>query len=170
VIRCVIILGNIDIVSDVHKVKCVYVSEVQDIDVRSGVRQSKPASPVRGSRSISRLAAALADKHLTHQFTRYYTTPSPPPTTLCAAAPLHPSLSLRLSFHTQRPCSSNSSPAPPLAAPFQAASRVPRLSVQQHPAQLSFSSAYGKEGVTRPRLVWIHCPDTNGEPARKQEC
>jgi hypothetical protein len=88
----------------------------------------------------------------------------------CAAAPLHPSLHLRLSFYTQRPCSSNSSPAPPLAAPFQVASRAPRLFVQQHPAQLLFSSAYGKDGVTRPRLVWIHCPDIGGEMARKQKC
>jgi protein-L-isoaspartate O-methyltransferase len=49
------------------------------------------------------------------------------------------------------------------------ASRAPRLFVQQHPAQLLFNSAYGKDGVTRPRLVWIHCPDINGEPARKAE-
>ena len=89
--------------------------------------------------------------------------------THCAAAPPQPSLHLRLSFYTQRSCSSNSSPAPPLAVPFQVASRAPRLFVQQHPAQLLFSSAYGKDGVTRPRLVWIHCPDNNGKPARKAE-
>jgi hypothetical protein len=71
----------------------------------------------------------------------------------CAAAPLHPSPPLRLSLYILRPCSSSSSPARPLAAPFLPASRVPRLFVQQHPAQLSCSSAYGKDEATRPRLV-----------------